>query len=172
MPGRPCTGSFWPCSNCLRSSRAHGRPPPGDCPGAGVFKDLQGAEFKQLGHKPIVLDTSDGGVLLVCLVCKSYTSGGQMRGLRKPCIGPPGKHAADHGRRCAWSRIASGRHAEPSSQVHVQTGLFFAAWIFSLCGCGVRTAGEEGEGPAEGSSSVTEFVPAAPGRELQRRRGS
>eukprot|EP00959_Pyramimonas_sp_CCMP1952_P117172 2449135-Pyramimonas_sp.AAC.1 len=56
----------------------------------------------------IYLEASDHPLVFVCLRCKHYTSGGQVRGLRRECCPLPLKGAS--GRRCSWKRITQCLH--------------------------------------------------------------
>eukprot|EP00959_Pyramimonas_sp_CCMP1952_P039001 816877-Pyramimonas_sp.AAC.1 len=61
--------------------------------------------FASLGHRMLFLDASDSSFVFICLRCKNYTGGGQVRGLRQQCSPLPAVGA--QGRRCAWELICA-----------------------------------------------------------------
>eukprot|EP00959_Pyramimonas_sp_CCMP1952_P162077 3388720-Pyramimonas_sp.AAC.1 len=58
--------------------------------------------FARLGHR----------MFFICLRCKNYTGGGQVRGLRQQCSPLPAVGA--QGRRYAWKLIRAGSHPKRS----------------------------------------------------------
>lgn len=75
------------------------------------MKGITGESLRLLEHRPIMLESNYGESLLIaCARCCYYTSGGQVRGLRKKYVGPPRKDKFENGCRYSWSCILKGRH--------------------------------------------------------------
>ena len=108
-------GTFWQCRVCLLGSRAK-CPPSGDCPGQSR---LDQGVLLELGHKVLAFPCSNGSHLFVCLHCKFYSSGAQVKKLGQPC-GKPTVTSIRNMR-----RLKQGRHPD-NDQVNVDIDDFYS----------------------------------------------
>merc|ERR1712094_61709 len=84
-------GKFWQCNECLKCSRSVAKPPPGRC--TQKLK-VSPQSLRDLGHRCIIVDCSDGSFVAFCQLCFFYTCGGQLRGLGAPCPARPSPQVA------------------------------------------------------------------------------
>ena len=63
-------------------------------------------QLRDLGHACVLFDCSNGGFVVVCRVCKGYTSGARVATLSKLC---PGRRESKYNPD-SWNKICKGLH--------------------------------------------------------------
>ena len=97
-------GSYWQCATCLRGRR--GRPSVEPLGGAcSLSLHVKPSVLRELGHRCVLIDCSDGSFICICHKCGYHTSGGRLDRLGKKC---DFHKVVSHSN--PWSRLQRGLH--------------------------------------------------------------